>query len=117
MRCSVRAGKSRSAAAVTGPGAAPVTAASYSSVRTARARSAFRVRRNAARVGRVGSLRRQGLPHSRLELVVRRLREDVERQHAFHDAARWIDGEERTVVRRAADRTIPLAVVLVPIAA
>src|SRR5215207_1588963 len=107
-----RASKSRSASAVIGPGDAPATAASYRSTSNARplAGAASRPSRRASGersfTSECGSIRRERLLHGGLELVVRRLRELVERSHTMRDATARVDDEQVAVVHTAANGAI-----------
>src|SRR5215207_3055642 len=108
-----RASKSRSASAVMGPGAAPSTAASYRSTSSARplAGAATRFSRRASGERSItserGSALRECLLHGGFELVVRRLRELVERSHAVRDASTRVDDEQVAVVHATANGAVP----------
>src|SRR6185369_2851007 len=118
MRWPRRTSKSRSAAVVSGPGAAPATAASYSSTSSARPRGgeSFEAE-GGVKLGESGcvdrkrsitvarrSFRGERLLHRFRELVVGRRREFVERKHPVCDAPRRVDDEEVAVVEAAARR-------------
>src|SRR5690349_18635373 len=128
MRWPRRTSKSRSAAVVSGPGAAPATAASYSSTSSARPRGGESVETGVKVVGSVcverersitverRSFRGERLLHGVRELVVGRRRELVEREHPMCDAPRRVDDEEVAVVEAPARRAIQLADLLSDVA-
>src|SRR6476469_10985198 len=128
MRWPRRTSKSRSAAVVSGPGAAPATAASYSSTSSARPRGgesfetgvkvmeSVCVESERSITAELMSVRGKRLLHGFRELVVRRSRELVEREHPVCDASRRVDDEQVAVVDAAARRAIQLADLLPDVA-
>src|SRR6478672_10775625 len=98
-----------------GPGAAPATAASYSSTSRARPRAGATVRsiitasRARSSTNPRSVLSGESLLHCCLELLVRRLGELVERRHAVCDPSGRVDHEQVAAVQAATGRAVALS--------